>query len=87
VINEFPEAVSRTVSCEWVDGLLLEQRRRLFMANRGTRERLNVAFIKGSLLFATLVGFLFSSVTAFFIALGAALCCNLCAREIRFGGH
>jgi len=55
------------------------------MGRRGTRERLNVGFVKGSLLLATLIGLMADSWTVFFIALVIALGCNVYAREIRFG--
>jgi len=56
------------------------------MRKRETRERLNVAFIKGSLLLAALVGLMADSWGVFFIALVVALGWNVYAREIRFGG-
>jgi len=48
-----------------------------------TRERLNVAFVQGSVVLAGLIGMLLQSWGAFFIALAIALCQNLWSNEIR----
>jgi len=48
-----------------------------------TRERLNVAFVQGSVVLAGLIGMLLHSWGAFFIALAIALCQNLWSNEIR----
>jgi hypothetical protein len=48
------------------------------------RERLNVAFVRGSVLLATLFSVLSGSWTVFLLVLGVALVLNLWAHEIRF---
>ena len=47
------------------------------------RERLNVAYFQGSVAAAAIVGFAFSSWTAFAVAMSALLVANLLAGDIR----
>jgi hypothetical protein len=47
------------------------------------REKLNVAYLNGSLMLAALAGWLCSSWLVFGVALGALLAGNVMAREIR----
>jgi len=48
-----------------------------------TRERLNIAFVQGSVALTGLIGMLIESWWAFFITLAIALCDNLWSNEIR----
>jgi hypothetical protein len=51
------------------------------------RHRLNAAYATGSLIIAALIGGAVQSTTVFVIALGALLCLNLVAGDIRPKGR
>lgn len=51
----------------------------------GARQKLNQSFFTGSLILATLIGWLAESWWVFFVALLILVGLNLCAREIRPG--